>query len=273
MPLIYHTEGSVSLAAASWSDAAGLVDDATGIIEKGQQTITTNLDFSGLTDGISYLHVRSGFTGQIGSPSTPLKMKWHSTYSAKPNVILEGGTLYLTESNTAAWILVLGGRLILVSGTTTLLEVRNGYVVRGGSPTVTTLDLAGGDFSDDADNATTLGTAHIGAGTGNFRGVVTTLNTYEGGRVTYDYASALTTINMYGGRLNLLRGGATTVNGRRGILDVSKATRDQTLTTVNRWPKFAYESAGAAAVTTVTNTVDKVGGPINLSSGLTVGMP
>ena len=90
---------------------------------------------------------------------------------------------------------------------------------------------------------------------------MTTPNIYDGGRLTLDYTTGPTTINLYGGRCNLLRGGATTANGRGGILDTSRATRDQTIGTLNRWPRFVHESTGAAAITTVTTTVDKVGGP------------
>ncbi len=260
MALAYHS-GGTSFAAASWSDATGFADDATLIVESGQQTISAGLDNSGLTNGISYLHVRSGFTGEIGSASSPLLTKFRSTYTTKPNLILEGGTMYLTMSNTCNQILVLGGRLILVSGTVTLLEVRSGYLVRGGTVTATTADVQGGDFQDGAENSTTIGTLHVGTATAIVRGVVTTANTYEGGNLTLDHASGITTGNLYGGRMNLLRGGATTINGRRGLLDVRKATRDQTIGTLNQWPRFLYESTGSASTNTVTTSVLKVGGP------------
>lgn len=268
MALAYLTEGSPDLTASAWSDATGFADDATLIVEKGTQAIVSSLTAgSGLTNGISYIHFRSGFTGVVGGPAGALETKYHSTYSAKPNVILDGGTLYLTNTNTAAWILVLSGTLYLVSGTTTLLEQRGGIVHRSTSAVVTTLDKQGGEFRDLGDNTNAITTGHV-VGSAWFRSTVTTLNIYEDGNVTSDYTTGPTTVNMYGGRCNLLRGGATTINGRRGILDVRMAGRDQTISTLNQWPKFRYLSAGAANTTTVSSTVPKVGGAAEVNDSI-----
>lgn len=273
MAVITLDEGGTTFAPTGWSDNTGLVDDATAVIESGEQPIVSALDQTGIqTDGIFYLHVRAGFTGTIGSPTAgAFTSKFHSTYTAGPNVILDGGTLYLAVSGTCAWVLVLSGTLVLVSGTVTLLEKRGGTVYRAGAAVTTTIDSQGGYWQDTGDNSNAVTTAHFSESTGDMRGAITTLNTYRGSRVTAYAATA--TVNMYGGRLNLIKGGATTINGRAGVLDTTKANLAQTITTLNRWPHFIHNSPGAAALTTVTTTVDKVGGPISLTTGQTVGLP
>lgn len=259
MALAYHVGGN-SLAAASFDDATGFADDATLIIESGQQAITADLDSgAGLTNGISYLDIRRGYTGQIGGAGASMETKFRSTYTANPQIVLDGATLYLTCTNTCNWILLLSGKLVLVAGTAALVEQAGGELVVAAGATITTLDQAGGEYIDLATSSNAITTGHV-AGVAHFRRTVTTANVHEGSSAKFDYTTGPTAVNMYGGRAQLLRGGATTVNGRRGVLDTRAATRDQTIGTLNSWPKFRHDKGGAGATTTVTSLVDKVGG-------------
>jgi hypothetical protein len=273
MALAYLTAGSQTLAAAAWSDAAGFADNATLIVDEGTQTITTSLNAgSGLATGISYIHFRKGFTGQVGSAGTSLETKF-ANYTTLPNVILTSGSMWLTCTNTCNKILVQGGTLTILSGTVSALEIVSGTVNVSASATVTALEMTGGIYRDLATSSNVMGTATVYGGTATFLRTVTTANISEASGsgvgapttfATFNHATGPTTVNLRGGRWNHLQGGVATLNAYAGVFDASRAWRDLTIggTATNLYPFADFRPTSSGATVTVSNTSYKLGGPV-----------
>lgn len=273
MALAYLTEGSATLAAAAWSDAAGFADNATLIVDAGTQTVTTALNSgSGLATGISYIHGRKGFTGQIGSSGTSLETKF-ANYTTLPNVLWSSGSLWLTCTNTCNKVLVMGGTVVLLSGTVSALEIVAGTVLVSASATVSALEMTGGEYRDLASGSNTMGTGTVLGGSATFLRPVTTLNVSDavGARlsapsavVVYNNATGPTTVNQRSGRATLIQGSVGTLNLFAGLFDASRAVRDLTIgsTATNLYPYGQLNSTASGATVTVSNTSYKLGGPL-----------
>lgn len=273
MALAYLTEGSATLAAAAWSDATGFADNATLIVDAGTQTVTTALNAgSALSTGISYIHFRKGFTGQVGSAGTSLETKF-ANYTTLPNVLLSSGSVWLTCTNTCNKILVLGGNLTILSGTVSALEIVAGNVLVSASATVTALEMTGGNYRDLATSSNAITTASIFGGTASFLRTTTTLNISDAvganvrapaAFVRSDHATGPTTINQRSGRLTLIQGSVGTLNLYAGVCDASRAIRDLTIgsTATNLYPFGTLNSTASGATVTVSNTSYKLGGPL-----------
>lgn len=278
MALAYLTEGSATLAAAAWSDATGFADNATLIVDAGSQIITTSLNAgSGLATGISYIHFRKGFTGQVGSAGTSLETKF-ANYTTLPNVIVSSGSLWLTCTNTCNKVRVLGGTVTILSGTVTDLEIVSGTVNASASATITNLAMAGGFFRDLATGSNAMTLASIYGGTASFMRPVTTITMSEAAGssvgapttfVTYDHATGPTTVNERGGTFNLIEGSVATLNLYAGRFDASRAARDLTIggTATNLYPFSVFKSKSSGATVTVSNVSDQLGGIVGSYDG------
>lgn len=278
MALAYLTEGSATLAAAAWSDATGFADNATLIVDAGSQIITTSLNAgSGLATGISYIHFRKGFTGQVGSAGTSLGTKF-ANYTTLPNVIVSSGSLWLTCTNTCNKVRVLGGTVTILSGTVTDLEIVSGTVNASASATITNLAMAGGFFRDLATGSNAMTLASIYGGTASFMRPVTTITMSEAAGssvgapttlVTYDHATGPTTVNERGGTFNLIEGSVATLNLYAGRFDASRAARDLTIggTATNLYPFSVFKSKSSGATVTVSNVSDQLGGIVGSYDG------
>lgn len=278
MALAYLTEGSATLAAAAWSDATGFADNATLIADAGSQIVTTSLNAgSGLATGISYIHFRKGFTGQVGSAGTSLETKF-ANYTTLPNVIVSSGSLWLTCTNTCNKVRVLGGTVTILSGTVTDLELVSGTVNVSASATVTNLAMAGGFFRDLAVGSNAMTLASIYGGTASFMRPVTTITMSDAAGdgvgaptavVTYDHATGPTTVNQRAGTFNLIEGSVATLNLYAGRFDASRAARDLTIgsTATNLYPYSVFKSKSSGATVTVSNVSDQLGGIVGSYDG------
>lgn len=266
------------MAAAAWSDATGFADNATLIVESGSQIVTTSLNAgSGLSTGISYIHFRKGFTGQVGSAGTSLETKF-ANYTTLPNVIVSSGSLWLTCTNTCNKVRVLGGTVTILSGTVTDLEIVSGTVNASASATITNLAMAGGFFRDLATGSNAMTLASIYGGTASFMRPVTTITMSEAAGssvgapttfVTYDHATGPTTVNERGGTFNLIEGSVATLNLYAGRFDASRAARDLTIggTATNLYPFSVFKSKSSGATVTVSNVSDQLGGIVGSYDG------
>lgn len=273
MALAYLTTGSKTLAAAAWSDATGFADNATLIVPDGTQLIDTALNSgSGLATGISYIHFRKEFTGTVGASGTTLETKF-ANYTTLPNVILAGGGLFLTCTNTCNKIRVLNGSLTIVSGTVTDLEVVAGTVNIAASATVTNLVQAGGLVRDLATGTNTMTSATIYGGSFQaLRPVTTIVQSDAAGlgvgapaaTVSYNNATGPTTWTMRGGSSTHLQGSVATLNLYAGRFDATRAVRDLTIgstaTVLGPFSDFRSDSSGATV--TVSNISKLLGGSV-----------
>jgi hypothetical protein len=274
MALAYQT-GGTSYVAASWSDATGFADNATLIQDAGTQNITAGLNAgSGLATGISYYHGRKGFTGTVGDANagTSLETKF-ANYTTLPNIQWTSGTLRLICTNTCNKIRVLGGTVVILSGTVTDLEVVGGTVLISASATYTNLTQWGGTVKDLATGTNTVTAATIYGGTFNpLRPVTTIVQSDASGSgvsapgtfLTYDNATGPTTWTIRGGQGTLLQGSIGTLNGYAGKLDATRANRDLTIgsTATNLAPFIDFRPTSSGATVTVSNVNYLAGGPV-----------
>src|SRR5690606_10271937 len=128
----------------SLSGGFTVADDATLVIGAGSQAIVADLDTSGsTTTGIDYLHILQGFSGALGSESVgPAIIEFDSTYTSKPNLLIQNGDIRIAPVLTVTRADITGGRVIISgSGTITTLNVSGGEVIIQTGVTVTNLNM------------------------------------------------------------------------------------------------------------------------------------
>lgn len=242
MAIAYLNTGSVSLAAANWSDATGVDDDATLVIGNGSQAVTAGLNRAGDTStGVDYLHITAGFTGRIGSVSAGSAIiEMDATYTTNPNLLITGGVevWYSCAATTCtAAVIDMPGVVYLTGGTYTTLRVRRGSVIVQAAATVTNLIVSeGGSVTLNAGGtAPTLIELQSGGTVYSGRNATTVDN--AGGLFTGEFGGTTvgTLNNRSGARSNIQGGTITTANCDAGsILDLGTVVRAITISTLNR---------------------------------------
>ena len=107
----FMISGSATAAITAWvlrngSAGSGIADDATLTINAGNGVVTSGLTW-GLTNGISYLDILSGYSGSIGPNGTSLAVNTRASLYSAPNQLPRvkhagsGSTLYYTAENAA----------------------------------------------------------------------------------------------------------------------------------------------------------------------------
>jgi len=240
--MTYLNEGAVSLAAANWDDATGFANTANLTISSGSQTITTSLDWSGLTAGIDTLTIGPNFTGRIGGAGYG-SLKVDADESVTNRIIYNagGGSLYLQASGDNSiisnfWMSSLGS-CYLTGGTFTNVVLGQGSLSVDATTVLTTPIFNGGSAVVQAGTAS--GTVTISGGTHVWKRGFTTMNVYGRGRVTIDAGStALTTLNILSteAEVVLLSSGTITTVNNWGRLIADKLSRAVTITTYNSGP-------------------------------------
>ena len=242
MAIAYLNKGAVSLASANWSDSTGFADDATLVINKsfgGGQPLTSDTDYSSLTEGINYLDIRAGAQGQLGNGSNPLKVDADTdSGSTAADYIANFGsgvTLFLQAGGDDTLILnfTMGNQPVglpntsnLVGGTYTNVGMMNGTLNANQSTVITNYDQYGG-YAEIDYNSTAITAARIMGGTCIIKRLVTTLTVGKDARVIYDPDDQIssfsgTTINQYGGYLVQKRGATPTILSLAGTHDFSQ---------------------------------------------------
>lgn len=253
--------GTVTFGAAAAGD--------TFYINKGGQSIVGNVDYSGVNTSVA-AHVRSGFTGQIGTAAAP----WQTAFSSVLWYGAGGGNMYfesdaLDTETTALVRHTGGGHLHLMTG---------GIITRGdffgrtqvtNGVTVTTAYCGGPGqevrFEDTGSGAAVVTTYVLGASVYTQRPNTTihagvgslTIDSDEAGNV-----NAQGTINIYGNcPTTILDSGTITLLLALGrIPDVSQLTRPLTITdcTINMMLPGAQAFLDTSLIT-FTNTPTRVG--------------
>lgn len=268
MAIAYLNEGAVSLAAANWSDATGLVSSAECVIDKGGQAIVNNLDFSTIaTTRVSYLHIRRPFTGSIGSSSVgPLKVNTSSaTYYAAG-----GGSLYLQSAGPASNTTVLfemptgtGGAAYLQGGTFTEARVYGGQCYINASTVVTTLYAMSSSVTVDY-NATAITTLYVFPGaTVYLKRSVTNVVVIGGTLIIDGDGISITTLRQSGGVVDHRSGDIPTFTQEGGQYINQSLRRDSTIAgtaaTIFPGSTGALMRAPGATVTWTTANITYVG--------------
>lgn len=257
MAIEYLNDGATSLAAANWATitgggGSGYANGATLVIPGGGNNITAALDQSAsATTGITYLIIAAGYSGSIGTASSPHIVEvsdgsiaeWRSD-NTEGRIEHNGtGVLYVQGSDTGIDNLMQNGagQTILISGTATYARVQSGRFQAEAASVVTNAAVLGGSVLFAT--KTTAGTLlNVWGGSVTTRRPWTTLNVY-GGTVIVDVynAAAGSTINIHGGRVVLNGHGntaITAVNHYAGEFDC-RSVRVKTVITAYTRQKFA----------------------------------
>jgi hypothetical protein len=107
----FMISGSATAASSAWvtrsgAGGSGIADDATLTINAGNGIVTSGLTW-GLTNGISYLDILSGYSGAIGPNGTSLAVNTRGSLYSAPNQLPRikhagsGSTMYYTAENAA----------------------------------------------------------------------------------------------------------------------------------------------------------------------------
>ena len=259
MAIAYLNEGSVSLAAANWSDSTGFANAATLVISSGSQTITTALDQSALSAGIDTIDILPGFTGRIGGPGFGSLKVDADEGGATHRIIYNagGGSLYLQAGgdNTLIsnfWMSSLGS-CYLTGGTFTNVVLGQGSLSVDATTVLTDPIFDGGTAIVQAGTAATSVTVRGGAHV--WKRGATTINVHGRGRLTIDCAGvAITTINILSpdAEVILLSSGTITTVNNWGRLTADKLSRAVTITTYNSGPAgFLADSPSYLARTNI----------------------
>lgn len=270
MALSYLTAGALNMNAGSWSDGIGFATSATLIVSS--QSAQTIAGFDGSIAGIgqiSYLDLRSLFSGTIGSAASPLKCGastrvWNN---------MGGGTLYLQAANdttggSAANTIALyqhtgPSTATLIGGTFTQVQISSGNVTIGSGTVVTTLYVSGGVVTIE-DNATAITTVVVtGSGRVTCRRQVTTVTTSGSGQFSYDDTGAVTTATIEAGSFWTHLQGNITTAVIRGAFNASGLKADATIggTSLTWWNTATFTSAALGGATlTQSNVTNILGG-------------
>lgn len=270
MAITYLNAGSITMAAAAWSDGIGFANASTNVISsQTAQTVTTALDYSTGIGQIGYLDIRPPFSGTIGSTASPLKIG----ASTRVWNAASGGTLYLQAANdttggSAANTIALyqhssPGTAVLVGGTFTQVQVGTGNVTIGSGAVVTTLYVTGGTVTIQ-DNATAITTMNItGSGKVICSRQVTTVSISGSAQCTYDDAGAITTLSAFSGsNWTHMQGNITTAT-ISGVFNAGNLKSDATVggTSLTWYNTATYISPAVGGATlTQSNVTNILGG-------------
>lgn len=273
----YLNTGAIDVAPANWSDATGIVEDATNIIDAQggtSQAIVNSVDRSSIA-GVDTFSIQATFSGTIGTQSSPLKMGCKTKFQNAAS----GGVLNYQAANIAGsgaapttanlctlFVHASPGTSNLQGGTFTEIQQGQGTVVANQSTVVTTVNHSGGTATYEA-NATAITTLTISGGMVILKRGVTTINNY-GGWVIYDNLIACTTYT--GGPTSSAdwRGGNITTANIMGNFTVQNLTRPATITTAKVWASANFnKNTQAGVVLTITTETPIGGGPRTAVSG------
>jgi hypothetical protein len=285
--------GSTSLASGNWKTLAGaagsgIVDDAELLIQTGTQSITSDVTWTSLTNGIKYLDISPGFAGNIAGTSGSLAFQTRNSLFSQitqlPRVRYEasGGTLYYTAENASAndechYLQVNGGGGLYVTGTCSVrrLELTAGriwvnqnvgsvanyrWVFAGGTSTIEVVNSGG---TNNIHALTVTGGQHllkrgIQGTTVTAGGRVEGLQVH-GGSVTIDAGSQnVAAMTVTGGTVTVLNAGnpdtttagVTNLLALGGTLDFSRLSRPMTLSLVEDAPSCTIIPSKYLTITT-----------------------
>lgn len=229
MPVAYLNEGSVSLAAANWSDGIGFANSAMLVIERGGQAIVSGLDQSALTVGIEYLDIRPEFTGSIGSGAASLQCDIDASSSSFLRYAAKSGSLfYRAQGNNSLcqrYVQTGSGVATLTGGTVSRIEIASGRLIVNLSTVVTTLYVVGGDV-DIQPNATAITNVHVLGGVVRLSRQATNLYV-SGGVCLYDGQASVTTFEQRGDSVvRWISGDCATARVHSGRLSFRDLRRD-----------------------------------------------
>lgn len=253
MAVAYLTEGATDLAAGNWSDATGFADSATLVINSGSQTITNTLQPS-LANGIDYLDVLPGFSGNIGGSGGSLCVETRAslyneaTVDPRIRYWASGGTFYYSGAGAGAagdachfWQQDGGGRGYL-TGTYTQrnIHLQNGTLDVGANvagETAYVWYFAGGSATVQY-NATGAFTYRVSGGDHIIKRGAQTGLYQTGGSVRLDgQGSTYAATELHGGTMQIVNSGThTAMLLLGGVLDLSRLARPMTITTLIHAP-------------------------------------
>ena len=266
----YLNTGATDVAPANWSDATGIVEDATCIIDAQggtAQAITLSVDRSAIA-GVDTFSIQALFSGTVGTQGSPLKMgcKTKFTNSAAGGVLnyqaanIAGAGAAPTTANLCSLFVQAGpGQANLLGGTVTEIQQGQGTLYVNQSTVVTTVNHSGGTATYDS-NATPITTLTIAGGMVILkRGVTTIVN--HGGWIIYDNLIACTTFTGGPNSNTDWRGGTITTANILGTFTVQNMTRATTFTTTKVWASANFNmNPQSGVVLTFTNQITYIGG-------------
>lgn len=234
MAVATHNEGAVSIAAANWSDATGIVDTATLLLAAGAQDIVSDLNTaSATTNGIYYLRNSGGFRGRLGTPEAgSAVIEFDATYTTGANLLWGGGVLYLDLGGTTITRAdITGGTVVLSNGTVTTMNVGNGTITLMSNLAATTINQSGGSIVQRGAGGTAATTANIALGRFETQRVPATMNVRGNAFVIVDSPTANnTTATISAGTVQLIAGNlATLVLEGASRLDCTKLREPTTI--------------------------------------------
>lgn len=275
----YLTEGVNSLAPGNWklsdgtsSGSPGFVNAATLVIGNGSTNITSDLDWSSLTNGVQSLKVTATFGGNVGAASTPLivdasdssaAVEWTTAVPTEARIEHSGtGALYVRGDNYGIDNLQQNGNgtTVLINGTAAYTRVQRGKFQAESLATVTTFNAMGGtSVLGTKSSAGTL--ANVWNGSHTTQRPFTTMNIYGGTWIiNVSNAGAASTINQHGGTVILLAHGTTAItayNHYAGVFDPTRLRVDTIITTYTRQEGAVYAGSPNGATLTLTNSIRK----------------
>lgn len=247
----------------------GSVPSSTGphdiTFDRGNYSMTTNIDAASVTYAIGTLTITAGFGGNIGSTSAA-----YTTASGKDIAkilcagkgqyykIGSGGNVGTSISNRCQIALGSGTTFVMSSGTWQYVAMNGGTLLAEAAAVVSTNCMLSGVtalFQTNATAITLLEVDNSSDVTTNRN--VTTANINAQSVLRTVSAAAITTANIAGSTWNMANTAAathTTCNLRGGSdLNLDNATANQVLTNLYQWPGTAYTRNPAGVTLTVTN--------------------
>lgn len=274
----YLNTGAIDVAPVNWSDATGIVEDATCIIDAQggtAQAIITSVDRSAIA-GVDTFSIQAPFSGSIGTQSNPLKMGCKTRFqnAASGGIVnyqaanIAGAGAAPTTANLCSLYIHSGsGASNILGGTVTEIQQGQGTVNVNASTVVTTVNHSGGTATYEA-NGTAITTLTISGGVVVLRRGVTTLVNH-GGFVIYDNLIACTTYT--GGPTSSAdwRGGNITTANIMGNFTVQNLTRATTFTTAKVWASANFNKQTQAGVVLTITTETPIGGGAKTANNFT----
>jgi len=248
MALEYLADNAVSLAAASWllvngSAGTGFANGATLRIDRGTQTIDQDTNQS--ASDVESLDVLPGFSGNLGTGSSPVRFGASGTAESATNVTSRfrywagGGSCYYDSGTLCDFLQVdTGGFINLIAGDYKHLHLDNGRAYFNSTATCGASgvwQVGGGQLLLDQHASDLFVTMNVtgsgsqphelkrGGATLNLRGGTTILDVKNG---------SVTTLEITGGTLTLKSHNATgsALTALGGVLDFSQISRPITFT-------------------------------------------
>lgn len=204
----------------------------------GNAAIVTDVNQSGLADGLVVVEVSREYFGEFATAANPFYVE----VTSRLFYLASGGNMYYRgkdATDATPLILVAGGGHFhaVTDGTATRFEVHSGEATISGPFIATTLRASGGRIQLLDDTSTDPTLIHLVRGHGarlkTERGATTM--TLEWGEAVIDAGSnTIGTINALGADIRLLSSGTiTTANLHSSIIDLSRLTAPITITNTN----------------------------------------